>query len=259
MVEAKRILDLIQDAQRNFKGAFEPWMGGGRSDESGMQWLDNPQFKLTVGEAPMKVSVNVDKAGSAEFEAYNVHVVKPAHACAIQLGEAYEVVAAAEYDAATCTLNFEAEAGAVYLLVPSTLEPKSVGGFSITTIGTIPFMGPHLHTPWDPTLIPHGAPPSRRSVRYHSWDPTSTPHGTPPSHPMGPHPHDDRYDTTHGCGERTLSSLVACCRVCCLVPHAPPYRLLPRASRGRCVATCQGSASTLWRRWGSCRWTSRLR
>lgn len=132
MAEAKRILDLIKDAQRHFNGKFESWMGG--SKESGIGWVDNPQYKLTTADA-IKMSVNVDKAGSAEFEAYNVHVVKPADQAAVQLGEAYEVVASAAYDAATSTLNFQAEAGAVYLVVPSTQETKMAGGFSITTIG----------------------------------------------------------------------------------------------------------------------------
>jgi hypothetical protein len=38
------------------------------------------------------------------------------------------------------------------------------------------------HTPWDPTLTPHGTPPS------HPMGPHPHTHGTPPSHPMGPHP-----------------------------------------------------------------------
>jgi hypothetical protein len=39
-------------------------------------------------------------------------------------------------------------------------------------------MGPHHHTPWDPTL---------------------TPRGTTPSHPVGPHPHTP-WDPTHSDG-----------------------------------------------------------
>jgi hypothetical protein len=35
-------------------------------------------------------------------------------------------------------------------------------------------MAPHPHTPWDPTLTPHGTPPP------HPMGPHPTPHGTPP-------------------------------------------------------------------------------
>lgn len=130
--EAKRILDALKDAKRSFTGTFEKWMGGGYENEL---WVDNPQYKLTVGERDLKVSVAVDKSGGAEYEAYSVHVVKPTEQGAAQVSKAHEVVVAAEYDGDTSSLKFDGAAGATYLLVASPLEPKSVGGFSITTIG----------------------------------------------------------------------------------------------------------------------------
>ena len=41
-------------------------------------------------------------------------------------------------------------------------------------------VGPHPHTPWDPTLTPHGTQSS------HTVEPHPTSHGTPPSHTIGP-------------------------------------------------------------------------
>jgi hypothetical protein len=44
-------------------------------------------------------------------------------------------------------------------------------------------MGPHPLTPWDPTLTPHGTPPSHPMGPHPltPWDPALSPHGTPPS------------------------------------------------------------------------------
>ena len=182
--EAKRLLDLLANAQRFFRGTFDKWMGGRYDGEAaaeaaaaatvaagggllevteappspgappspsppsgGLQrWLDNPQWRLEVGDATiMKMSVSVDRAGDASYGEYAVHVVRSAPegraAPSLQVGPSHSVVASTQYlhDAAhegSCaSLTFEAEAGQTYFVVPSTLQPKQEGGFSITTIG----------------------------------------------------------------------------------------------------------------------------
>jgi hypothetical protein len=54
--------------------------------------------------------------------------------------------------------------------------PRAACGLCAMAHSVVVSTGPHHHTPRDPTLTPHGTPPSH-------------PHGTPPSHPTGPHPH----------------------------------------------------------------------
>ena len=142
MMEAKRILELVKDSQRHFNGHFEPWMGG--SKDSVGTWVDNPHYKLTVGDTPMKMSISVDKEGGAEFGDYAVHVVKPTfqgvhNSNAVQLGEDSELAASTEYDTATSNVTLQCEARTVYFVVVSRREGEEMrlmsGGFSVTTIG----------------------------------------------------------------------------------------------------------------------------
>ena len=131
VVEAKRILDALKDAQRNFKGCFEKWHGGSFAGEL---WVDNPQYKLTIGDRPLSVSVSVDKDGNAEYVESAVHVVK-CEKGALQCGELKDECASSAYDNDTCSLKFQGDADSTYFIVPSTQEPNLTGGFSITTIG----------------------------------------------------------------------------------------------------------------------------
>ena len=53
------------------------------------------------------MSINIDKVGGAEYDSYAVHVVRPASASALQLGEAHEVVASSQYDLDTSTITLQ--------------------------------------------------------------------------------------------------------------------------------------------------------
>ena len=136
--EARKLLELIKNAQRHFVGSFEKWMGGGFDHEL---WVDNPQFKLVMGttdEDGFKVSVSVDKAGDAAYAEIGVHVLHVTTEGATQLGskEGHEVVMQTEYvDTETAKGSFDGLPGATYFIVLSTKEPKQVGDFSITTVG----------------------------------------------------------------------------------------------------------------------------
>ena len=64
----------------------------------------------------------------------------------------------------------------------------------LTPHGTLP------HTPWDP--------PSTLTLIITLWDPSLTPHGTPPSHPVGPLPHTPQNPTLTPVGPLRLDAHV---------------------------------------------------
>ena len=130
--EAKRILDALKDAQRSFHGAFDQTSGGAKTNAL---WVDNPQYKLTIGTPPPQtVSVSLDRDGAAEYVDYAVHVVS-VPAGGDQVGEACEVVMESAYNAETKTLKFAVTAEATYFIVCSAKEAHMAGGFVLTTIG----------------------------------------------------------------------------------------------------------------------------
>ena len=170
--EARRLIALLADAQRFLQGQFEDWMGGGYPSEAedwvaletgaevgqGLMhgWLDNPQYRLQVGDVSiLRFVVSVDRAGDAAYDQYAVHVVRcsarhggdalPGGRAAppppLQVGSAHEVVACtaylkdADHEGSTASCTFEAEANATYFIVPSTSAPHPVGGYSVTTVG----------------------------------------------------------------------------------------------------------------------------
>ena len=130
--EARRLLDLLANAQRFFRGAFEEWMGGGYDgspagpieitsappspssmppspsarawNNSGAvgggvpRWLDNPQFRMVIGDTTiLKMSVSVDKAGDAAYCEYAVHVIQCSQDQCSQVGPIHTVVASTGY------------------------------------------------------------------------------------------------------------------------------------------------------------------
>ena len=130
--EAKRILAALKDAQRSFRGAFDQTSGGAKTNAL---WIDNPQYKLTIGTPPPQtVSVSLDRDGAAEYVDYAVHVVS-VPAGGDQVGEACEVVMESAYNAETKTLKFAVTAEATYFIVCSAKEAHMAGGFVLTTIG----------------------------------------------------------------------------------------------------------------------------
>ena len=130
--EAKRILDALKDAQRSFHGAFDQTSGGAKTNAL---WVDNPQYKLTIGTPPPQtVSVSLDRDGAAQYVDYAVHVVS-VPAGGDQVGEACEVLMESAYNAETKTLKFAVTAEATYFIVCSAKEAHMAGGFVLTTIG----------------------------------------------------------------------------------------------------------------------------
>jgi hypothetical protein len=160
VAEAKRLLEALAKAQQFMHGKVDKWMGGGyeeaalvdvtdeatSSDSMLPKWLDNCQFKLSIGASAdaLKMIVSIDKSADASFEEYAVHVVKMKGKTgpeATQVGEDYEVIVNTAYlkdsdhEGSTAKLTFSGEGGSTYFVVVSAKEAKQEGDFTITTIG----------------------------------------------------------------------------------------------------------------------------
>ena len=136
--EAARLIELIKQSQRHLISEFTPACGGGIEEEL---WVNNPQFRLVVqGAEAVRVQLSVDEAGEDDLGCYAVHVLRidggrDGATTQVSGRDAGAMVLETAYDEDTTKGDFLAEPGMLHLVIVSTLEPKRVGHFSITTVG----------------------------------------------------------------------------------------------------------------------------